>query len=215
MCKFFSGVVIDKGKKLLWHPDIDSHTELLEKFGLNDEKTDPNFVRIEFTPPNGNVFNHDFSKWNFKTDQDFKPDWYDEDEAKDIALNEVKKLIDERFVINRTIDEIKDGRWWVKDGVVKLFSGGTLQDFWGGSLQEFWGGTLQDFWGGTLQNFRGGTLQEFRGGTLQNFSGGTLQNFRGGTLHNFKKDGTGILRKLSENKIIVANPDIKLELYKK
>src|SRR3990167_5247925 len=183
MCKFFSAIVVDENKKLLWDYDIDSHAELLEKFHITDTTVFPNFVSVEFTPPNGDVFGHDFTEWIFKVDQDLIPDWFEKEKAKALCLSSVKKLIDERFIINRTIDEIKSGRWWVKDGVIK----------------DFRGGTLTDFWGGTLEHFRGGTLEHFRGGTLTDF----------------KTNGTGVLYKLSEKKIIVANPEVKLELFKK
>src|SRR3990167_3865790 len=263
MCKFFSAIVVDENKKLLWDYDIDSHAELLEKFHITDTTVFPNFVSVEFTPPNGDVFGHDFTEWIFKVDQDLIPDWFEKEKAKALCLSSVKKLIDERFIINRTIDEIKSGRWWVKDGVIKdfwggtlkdfwggtlerfwggtleRFRGGTLTDFWGGTLKDFWGGTLERFWGGTLEHFRGGTLKDFRGGTLKHFMdgtlehfrggtlehfmggtlkdfwGGTLEHFRGGTLTDFKTNGTGVLYKLSEKKIIVANPEVKLELFKK
>ena len=207
MCKFFSAIVVDENKKLLWDYDIDSHAELLEKFHITDTTVFPNFVSVEFTPPNGDVFGHDFTEWIFKVDQDLIPDWFEKEKAKALCLSSVKKLIDERFIINRTIDEIKSGRWWVKDGVIK--------DFWGGTLKDFCGGTLERFWGGTLERFRGGTLTDFWGGTLTDFWGGTLEHFRGGTLTDFKTNGTGVLYKLSEKKIIVANPEVKLELFKK
>lgn len=190
MCQFFSAIIVDKNRKALWDFEIDSHTELLEKFKLRDDNISPNFVRVEFTPLDNDVFNHDFSKWRFKTDQDYRPDWYDEGEAKKTTELALKEPIGERFIIGRTVDEIKSGRWWAKDAVIKDFSGGTLSNFWGGTLSNFSGGTLQDFWGGTLQDFRGGTLQDF------------------------KKDGTGVMYNLSENKIIVANPKIKIVRFK-
>ena len=111
MCNWMSGIIVDKNKKVLWHPDIDSHTELLEHFKLKDETHAPNFVRVEFSPEGGDWFNHDFKKWKFKTDQDFKPDWYDADKAKDLMLSAAKKMIGDRFVSGK-LNEIKEGRWF-------------------------------------------------------------------------------------------------------
>src|SRR3990167_2150259 len=120
MCNFFSGIIVEKGKKVLWHPDIDSHTGLLEHFKLKDETNNPSFVRVEFSPADNDLFNHylfnhDFSTWKFKTDQDFKPDWYDAEKAEELMLSAVKKMISERFVFGK-LDEIKEGRWFLGKG---------------------------------------------------------------------------------------------------
>ena len=139
MCNWFSGIIVDKNKKVLWHPDIDSHTELLEHFKIKDETKSPNFVRVEFTPPNNDVFNHDFKNWKFKTDQDFRQDWYDEEKSKELMLSAVKKLIDERFVIDRNLDEIKVGRWWVggKSKVNKVCDSAQIQSVYGSARIEY------------------------------------------------------------------------------
>jgi len=80
MCNFFSAIVTKD--KVLWDSMIDSHTELLEKLGIKDDSKDPNFVRVELSPPDyiEKTFK-DLSLWKFKTDQDLIPDWYDEKDA--------------------------------------------------------------------------------------------------------------------------------------
>src|SRR3990167_2588278 len=125
MCNWMSGIIVAKNKKVLWHPDIDSHTELLEHFKLKDETNSPNFVRVEFSPEDGDFLNHDFAKWKFKTDQDFKPDWYDKEKAKDLMLSAAKKMISDRFVSGK-IKEIKEGRWFLKDADLEKASGSAI-----------------------------------------------------------------------------------------
>ena len=133
MCKFFS-VIVTK-KSIVWDIDIDNHTTLLEKAGIKDEKKDPNFVRVELLPKDNDVFNHDLKNWKLHVDQDFKPDWFDENDAE----KRVKKLVGEVFVgrfIKSKIKEITAGRWFLgTGGTIQYVSGGTIQDVSGGTIQ--------------------------------------------------------------------------------
>lgn len=122
MCNWISAIIVEKGKKALWHPDIDSHTGLLEHFKISDKTDKPKFVRVEFSPKDSDFFNHDFKKWTFKTDQDFRPDWYDEDAAKALMLTTAKTITKERFLSGK-IKELKEGRWFLKDAELEKASG--------------------------------------------------------------------------------------------
>ena len=229
MCNFFSAIIVDKNRKALWDPDIDSHTELLTKFNLKDETTSPNFVRVELLPPYGDVFNHDLKTWKFKTDQDFRPDWYNEEEAFQTTREAVSKLIDERFIINRMIAEIKDGRWWlesggtieavsggtievVSGGTIQVVSGGTIQAVRGGTIEAVSGGTIEAVSGGTIQVVSGGTIEAVWGGTIQAVSGGTIQAVSGGTIGGVLERGIVIYP--ADKKIVVADPKMKIVRFK-
>ncbi len=180
MCKFFS-VIVTK-KSIVWDIDIDNHTTLLEKAGIKDEKKDPNFVRVELLPKDSDVFNHDLKNWKLHVDQDFKPDWFDENDAE----KRVKKLVGEVFVgrfIKSKIKEITAGRWFLgTGGTIQYVRGGTIQCVSGGTIQYVRGGTIQCVSGGTIQYVRGGTIQDVSGGTIQYVSGGTIQDVSGGTI---------------------------------
>ena len=191
MCKFFS-VIVTK-KSIVWDIDIDNHTTLLEKAGIKDEKKDPNFVRVELLPKDSDVFNHDLKNWKLHVDQDFKPDWFDENDAE----KRVKKLVGEVFVgrfIKSKIKEITAGRWFL----------GT-------------GGTIQYVSGGTIQYVSGGTIQYVSGGTIQCVSGGTIQyvNFLyPGKIEKITEGGIVIFKDGDSKRIVVADKRIKLEIFK-
>ena len=110
MCNFFSALIIDKNKKCLWDSCIDSHSELVAKFKLDDTTTSPKFVRVELTPPHYTVdaFKNPES-WNFKTDQDLLPDWYDKNIAKNTTIEAVKEFIKDHVFFDGS-HEIKEGR---------------------------------------------------------------------------------------------------------
>ena len=111
MCKFMSGIVLKN--KLIYDIDIDSHEDLLKKANLNDGTINPNFVRVELLPEDGDVFNHDLKNWKLKVDQDFRPDWFDDKEAEKEMKLAIKEVFEQRFIVNRVVKEIKEGRWFV------------------------------------------------------------------------------------------------------
>ena len=183
MCKFMSAIVTKKS--IIWDLDIDSHEDLLAKAGIKDIKIDPNFVRVELVPTDNDVFNHDIKNWKLHVDQDFKPDWFDADDAEKKMRKLVGSCFAERFIKSK-IKEITAGRWFL----------------------------------GT-----GGTIQYVRGGTIQDVSGGTIQDVRGGTIQRVNFQWPGKIEKITENgivifddgnakRIVVADPKIKIEMFK-
>ena len=78
MCNFFSCIITEHD--LLAAYGVDGHSDLLTLYGINDDSAHPNFVKVEFTPPE--PFTLDFEKWSYKLDQDSAPDWYNEDTAR-------------------------------------------------------------------------------------------------------------------------------------
>ena len=74
MCKFKSGIIL---KDRVYIPDINSHTEMLEKLGIEDSKENAErfFVRAELVPPNKDYFAQ-IDSWKYIVDQDILPDWY-------------------------------------------------------------------------------------------------------------------------------------------
>ena len=196
MCQFFSGV-ITKNKTIVDYDD-DSHEHLLEKGGLRDNSRDPDFVRVELIPQDKDIWNHNIKNWKLKVDQDFRPDWFEEKWAEQEMRNEIKKLWEERFIINRTVKEIKEGRWWLGEG---------------GTIKNVSGGTIEDVSGGTIKNVSGGTIKNVSGGTIENVSGGTIKNVSGGTIENVSGDGIVIYR--NKKIIVVGKERYKIEVFKK
>ena len=118
MCKMLSGLVLKN--RTLYNLDRDNHEDLIKEAGLKDESKSPDFVRVEITPIDGNVFNHDSKNWQLKVDQDFRPEWFSEKFADSEMRKALQELFDTRFVIGRTIQEIKEGRYFLgKDGVIE------------------------------------------------------------------------------------------------
>ena len=97
MCQFFSGIIEYKHKGVIYDLDKDSHEDLIKKGNLDDSKREPNFVRVELLPQDNNIFNHKLDNWKLKIDQDFIPNWFDEQKAEKQMKEAIKEVWKERF----------------------------------------------------------------------------------------------------------------------
>ena len=79
MCRLKSCLVL---KDRVFCPDYDSHQQMLEKLGIEDNylHASKTFVRVELLPPNTNTrsLREPLDKWTLKVDQDVTPEWWDE-----------------------------------------------------------------------------------------------------------------------------------------
>jgi len=228
MCKFFSAVITNKNKTCLYDLDNDSHEFILEKFELKDDKESPNFVRVELIPKD--IFNHDLKTWDFIIDQDYKPDWFNESLARKTTEKSLKNLIKERFVIGRTEQRITQGRWFVgKDGVVEsVYDNGVVKFVSGNGVVQ----SVHD--NGVVQSVHGnGVVESVSGnGVVESvYDNGVVESVHGnGVVESVYDNGVvesvydnGVVKSVSgngvviipnKNKIIVGNPDFKLEVFK-
>lgn len=79
MCHFLSGLALPNGDVLALPEYTDSHSDLIEHFGLRDDGREPElqrFVRVEFSPsPLANAA--DVSKYALRLDEDRTPPWWE------------------------------------------------------------------------------------------------------------------------------------------
>lgn len=89
MCKLKSGIIL---KNRVFVPEYDSHTDMLEELGIEDDyfNAGKTFVRVELSPENGDAFS-DIDTWKLNVDQDIVPDRYDEEAYRPQVVEAVKK----------------------------------------------------------------------------------------------------------------------------
>lgn len=82
MCKFKSGIIL-KNRIVLAPEGNERHSDLLESLHIDDNSVNmmKKFVRAELIPPKYNKA-ADINLWNFRVDQDFVPDWFENDKKK-------------------------------------------------------------------------------------------------------------------------------------
>ena len=103
MCRLKSGIIL---KDRIFVPEYNSHTEMLEELGIEDDylNASKTFVRFELSPEDNDAFS-DIDNWKLKVDQDIVPDWYDEAMYKPQIVEKVKEWAKEHIHIG--IDNLK------------------------------------------------------------------------------------------------------------
>lgn len=126
MCQFKSGIIL-KNRIVLAPEGNESHSDLLESMGIEDNRMNATkkFVRVELIPPNRNKA-IDISLWKYNVDQDIVPDWYEEDPKKyeQEFRNEVAEYIKDRIKIIcgyawTPIKTDEKGTYYIMDGYLK------------------------------------------------------------------------------------------------
>ena len=136
MCKLKSGIVL---KNRVFVPEYDSHTEMLEELGIEDNYlgASKTFVRVELSPTDGDVFS-DIDTWKLNVDQDIMPEWYDEDIYKPQVVKGVKEWAKDHIHIGVDNLKISTGRnHYIKDCKgVNLYGNATVENICGKATVE-------------------------------------------------------------------------------
>ncbi len=133
MCKFFSAIITKEN--IYFDYDLDSHEDIIKKFNLVEGEIHHgfNFVRVELTPNDENLFNHNMDNWSLHVDQDYTPDWFNHDQIEDEVKIKLKEVIENRFVLGE-MKEINQGRWFIGGSAsVNYIRGSAKVDSIGGS----------------------------------------------------------------------------------
>ena len=142
MCKFFSGIIANKGKTALVDYWDDSHEKILKDNDIKDESVNPNFVRVELIPKDKNPCNQDIEQWELNVDQDYRPDWFDFTKAKKLMWERLNDMWKDCCIINTTVEELKDRkvRFVFSTKIKAMFDNSTVTEMWGNStVTEMYG----------------------------------------------------------------------------
>ena len=91
MCRLKSGIIL---KDRIFVPEYDSHTDMLEELGIEDNylTASKTFVRFELLPKDNDVFS-DIDDWELDIDQDIVPDWYDAETYKPRVIENMDEFL--------------------------------------------------------------------------------------------------------------------------
>ena len=123
MCRFKSGIIL-KNKVVVAPGENDSHSDLLESLGINDDYFGATnvFVRAELVPVNGEWWidpAEEPDKWRFIVDQDMRPEWFDESEHEKIFREAVCDWWKEHVLVDQKLEELSSGYYRLKRCEVK------------------------------------------------------------------------------------------------
>ena len=123
MCRFKSGIIL-KNKVVVAPGENDSHSDLLESLGINDDYFGATnvFVRAELVPVNNEWWidpAEEPDKWRFVVDQDMRPEWFDESEHEKIFREAVCGWWKEHVLVDQKLEELSSGYYRLKRCEVK------------------------------------------------------------------------------------------------
>src|SRR3990167_961309 len=115
MCRPFSMIITPNDT--LFNLKTNSHEDLIKEHELKDDSKKPNFVRVEITPKDGDLFNHNLDNWVMRVDQDFKPAWWKNKDKHEKHLKCIleKEIFPKRFAINEDGKEFENASVWIKN----------------------------------------------------------------------------------------------------
>ena len=123
MCRFKSGVIL-KNKVVVAPGENDSHSDLLESLGIEDNYigATKTFVRAELVPVDDEWWaspEEAPNKWKFVVDQDITPDWFDAEEHEKAFREAVCEWWKAHVLVDKKIDELNSGFYRLKRCEVK------------------------------------------------------------------------------------------------
>ena len=116
MCNFKSGIIL-KNKIVLAPEGNESHSELLESLGIDDNymNASKTFVRAELIPKSDDKMTN-VKEWRYKVDQDIVPDWYKKDPER--YEQDFRSMVEEYMIEWKKQFEFICGYYWtsIEDG---------------------------------------------------------------------------------------------------
>ncbi|MEG1142786.1 MAG: hypothetical protein RSE41_10170 [Clostridia bacterium] len=116
MCEFKSGIIF-KNRIIIAEGVNDSHSDLLESLGIEDNylNASKTFVRAELIPINDEWWTNPID-WKFIVDQDIVPEWFEIDKWKYEKLFRDAVIVwwEEHVLVNQKINKLSDGYYRLK-----------------------------------------------------------------------------------------------------
>lgn len=138
MCNFKSGIIL-KNKVVLTPEGNESHSDLLENLGIEDNHMNAakTFVRAELIPQNDDKMTN-VREWRYKVDQDIVPDWYEKDperyekefrEAVEKYMEDWRKKF--KFICGHYWTSVQDGNhtYYFMNGILKKSEFGKTNNY--------------------------------------------------------------------------------------
>ena len=142
MCQFKSGVIL-KNKIVIAPGENDSHSNLLESLGIEDDYlgASKKFVRAELVPKNDEWWvspEEHPDKWVFIVDQDITPDWFDKEEHEKLFREAVCGWWKEHVLVDQKIEELSNGFYRLKRCEVKRLCKDVKVLLYSSQVGEMW-----------------------------------------------------------------------------
>ena len=169
MCQLKSCLVL---KDRVYCPDYDSHQDMLDKLGINDDYlgASKTFVRVELMPPDGvKSLIEPLDRWTLKVDQDVTPEWWDAEAD--------RQRVEEAVEAWRREHVFTEGEHSVKDGKVYAFDSATVKACGSATIEAFDSATVKACGSATVKACGRATVKAWGSATVYAFGSATVEAY--------------------------------------
>jgi hypothetical protein len=174
MCRFKSVIILRE--KIYCPPNYDHHSQILEELGIKDDSNFPNFVRVEMIPKDNDIFNHNLDNWKLNVDQDFRPDWFDEEKAEKEMKIKMREVFEKCFAINQEKrKEYKDVKLWIKNSKVNAYGNSTVEAYDNSTVEAYGNSTVEAYDNSTVEAYDNSTVKACGNSTIKAYDNSTVE----------------------------------------
>ena len=143
MCQFKSGIIL-KNKIVVAPGKDDSHSNLLESLGIQDDYigASKTFVRAELVPKNNEWWispEEHPEKWTFVVDQDIVPEWFCKEESEKEFRAAVCTWWKSHILVDQKLEKLESGYYRLKRCEVKKLLNDVMADLYDSEVGEMRG----------------------------------------------------------------------------
>ena len=143
MCQFKSGIIL-KNKIVVAPGKDDSHSNLLESLGIQDDYigASKTFVRAELVPNNNEWWispEEHPGKWTFVVDQDIVPEWFCREESEKEFRVAVCTWWKSHILVDQKLEKLESGYYRLKRCEVKKLLNDVMADLYDSQVGVMWG----------------------------------------------------------------------------
>ena len=212
MCQFKSGIIL-KNKIVVAPGKDDSHSNLLESLGIQDDYigASKTFVRAELVPKNNEWWispEEHPEKWTFIVDQDIVPDWFCREESEKEFRAAVCTWWKSHILVDQKLEKLESGYYRLKRCEVKKLLNDVMADLYDSQVGVMRGSSqVGGMWGSSRV---GGMWESSRVGEMRGSSqvGVMRESSRVGVMR--ESSQVGVMRESSIAKDYKNYPKIKI-----
>jgi hypothetical protein len=168
MCNVKSGIIL---KDRVFVPAYDSHEKMLKELGIKDDRRTPNFIRVELSPIDGDMFTA-VEDWKYRVDQDFRPDWYVPEVDEKRMRAAVKEWYDEHVFIRKNDLNIvakNNDCYYLKDcgnATVEASGNATVEAYGNATVRASGNATVEAYDNATVEASGNATVEAYGNATV-------------------------------------------------
>ena len=150
MCKMKS-MILTQDK--VFCPDYDSHSDMLVEMGIKDDKQVPHFVKIEITPPSGDM-RRPPEEWEYSVDQDWLPAWY----VREVDEPRCRKSLVDWYgahVFTEGHHEVHSGKVWLYGNATATLYGNATATLCDNATAKLFGNATAELFGSATATLYG------------------------------------------------------------